>query len=100
VVLDGGTYTLSSTLVISNRITLEPAGAGIRPLITLTAESEETVRVAASGAGTTIRGVELDQRNTNPLGGASAVFTSGSTTLADVVLDARGPAGPANVLGC
>jgi hypothetical protein len=54
VVLDAGTYTLTSTLTISNPITLEPGAAGVRPLITLTGAQADTLRVAASGSGTTI----------------------------------------------
>jgi len=95
VVLDAGTYTLSSTLVIGNRITMVPAGAGIRPLITLRAARADTVRVAAGAAGTTIRNIEVDQVNTDPNGPASAVKTLGSTTLTDVILD---PAGNVNAL--
>jgi hypothetical protein len=92
VVLDAGTYTLSSTLVIGDRITLVPAGAGIRPLIKLTAAQADTVRVAAGGAGTTIRGVEVDQTNTDSNGPASAVRTFGSTTLTDIRFVAAGNA--------
>jgi hypothetical protein len=98
VALDAGTYTLASTLPIATPITLRPGDPrAARPVITFTASADDTVQVAASGAGTTIRGVEVDQRNSEFNSPASAVRTFGATTLTDVILDARGVSGPASV---
>ena len=97
VALDGGTYTLSSTLVIGTAITMQPVARASTPIIKLTAPAKDTVQVASGAAGTNISGIEMDNVNTDAVGPASAVRTLGSAHLVNVIMNAHGPSGPANV---